>query len=49
MPFCPCQRCDNEKASATVNLVDEQLSQLINEIIETRTYQTNISVGMVFT
>ena len=49
MPFCQCQRCDNEKASATVNLVDEQLSQLINEIIETRTYQTNISVGMVFT
>lgn len=48
MPFCPCQRYDNEKASATVNLVDEQLSQLINEIIETRTYQTNISVGMVF-
>ena len=36
MPFCQCQRCDNEKASATVNLVDEQLSQLINEIIDNK-------------
>ena len=30
----PTKRCDNQKASTTVNLVDEQLSQLIIDIIE---------------
>ena len=30
------KRCDNEKASAIVNLVDEQLSQLIIDIIDNK-------------
>ena len=32
----PTKHCDNQKASATVNLVDEQLSQLIIDIIENK-------------
>ena len=32
----PAKRYDNQKASATVNLVDEQLSQLIINIIENK-------------
>ena len=32
----PVKRCDNQKASATVILVDEQLSQLIIGIIENK-------------
>ena len=39
MLFCQCQpnkRCDNEKASATVNLFNEQLSQVNTDIIENK-------------
>ena len=32
----PTKHCDNQKASATVNLVDEQLSRLIIDIIENK-------------
>ena len=32
----PIKRCDNQKASATVNLVNEQLSQLNIDIIENK-------------
>ena len=32
----PVKHCDNQKASATVILVDEQLSQLIIGIIENK-------------
>ena len=36
------KRCDNQKASATVNLVKEQLSQLNIDIIENKNIR-NIS------
>ena len=32
----PTKRCDNHRASATVNLVNEQLSQLNIDIIENK-------------
>ena len=32
----PTKHCDNQKASATVNLVNEQLAQLIIDITENK-------------
>ena len=45
----PTKRCDDQKASATVNLVKQQLSQLNIDIIENKNISDKHLGSMVFT